>query len=225
LRIVINSSEIRYFENIGHAHSPIFEERFETANPFGEFGKNPKIRIYCPRFIDVDNDGDWDAFIRSVDLNNMKSGTRYFENIGDINQPQFEERTNTANPFAEMELEHVQKPTLADLDGDLDILTGTRYGTLRYYENIGSMTTPQFVEHVDHPLDWVKTSRDSVPHFADFDQDGDWDILVGETFYHIWYYENTGNATQPVFQPPRSNNPLHGANSRGLFNVVDIDND
>jgi len=52
----------------------------------------------APSFVDIDGDKDLDVFIRAND------GTiKYYENVGNANQPVFKEHTSTANP-----LEHVK---------------------------------------------------------------------------------------------------------------------
>lgn len=232
-----NGGDLMYFENIGNGYSPNFEERFETANPLGEFFNKSKAFtiVRCPRFVDIDNDGDWDAFVVFYDVNNNRNqqSFRYFENIGDVNQPKFEERTDTANPLAKITGRHTTPgyvwwatPAFVDLDGDSDwdIIMGHQKNGLRYFENTGSATIPEFVERIDHPLDWVAGSY-VTPYIADFDQDGDWDIFVKKLFFPLRYYENTGSATHPVFQPSASNPFSKVAQKTVLFNVVDIDDD
>jgi hypothetical protein len=219
-------SEIMYFENIGLSHLPSFEKRLGAANPLS------KVEGSYPCLVDIDHDGDRDAFIVFIDdYFSGRQKIRYFENTGNPNQPQFEERTGTANPLANIKQDSELVPAFVDLegDGDWDVFMGYSGGTLPYYENTGTPTIPQFVERVDHPLDWVNMDFSVKPHFADFDQDGDWDIFVGHrTNNPKYYYENTGNATHPVFQqPPPSNNSLSKAGIRGTYHIdfVDIDND
>jgi len=53
----------------------------------------------APSFVDIDGDKDLDVFIRAND------GTiKYYENVGNANQPVFKERTGAANPLGHVKL-------------------------------------------------------------------------------------------------------------------------
>lgn len=106
----------------------------------------------------------------------------------------------------------VYQPTFADIDndGDYDLLMGRSNSSgrmLELYENIGDATNPHFATPVmlmpgasSNPPNnsWV-----FLPSFADLDDDGDFDLLVGRGDYttaeNFEYYENLGTAMAPTF--------------------------
>ena len=70
----------------------------------------------------------------------------------------------------------------------------------------------------------------SSPSFADIDGDGLLDIVIGEDFGNLRYYENTGTASDPVYTARTGTaNPLNGINvgfvSTPTFADIDGDGD
>ncbi|MCP4698074.1 MAG: hypothetical protein GY862_14655 [Gammaproteobacteria bacterium] len=129
-------------------------------------------------------------------------------------------------------LEITSVPALADLDkdGDWDALIGASDGRLRYFENTGGATNPVFSERIgpDNPLDGVDVGDESTPALADLDNDKDWDVLIGTDGGRLRYFENTGNASNPVFsQRLGPDNPLDGVDvgNDSVPVLADLDND
>jgi hypothetical protein len=77
--VVTKYGDIKYYENSGSISQPHFEERDGEQNPFVNVDK---WRV--PIFVDLDNDGDLDAFIDS------SSVMKYYRNESNVNQPAFE---------------------------------------------------------------------------------------------------------------------------------------
>ena len=107
-------------------------------------------------------------------------------------------------------------------------------GTLKYFENTGNASNPTFVERtgIANPLNLVDVPTEPTPTFADIDFDGDLDAFIGEFSQNIYYFENTGDATNPVFiERTGSNNPLENifgdtdSNIAPTFSDIDADGD
>jgi len=215
---------IYYYENIGTPLAPAFTEQTGAANPLNvDVGDISK-----PSFVDVDADGDMDAFIGE------NFGTiRYYENTG-VNTvvPNFVAQTGNPNPFNGVDVGFLSKPSFVDMDGDgdRDAFTGTQDGNINYYQNIGTPLVPQFILQTgsDNPFDGEDVGGDSAPSFVDVDGDGDMDAFIGESDGTLNYYRNTGTPLAPIFTvQPGGANPFDGAdvgfNSAPSF--VDVDGD
>ena len=88
------------------------------------------------------------------------------------------------------------QPTSRDLDGDgdRDLIVGDALGGLTYFENTGDNDAPLFAEGVELlRFDGLRL----VPSLADWDGDGDADLLLGRPDT-ILIYENVGSDTEFV---------------------------
>ena len=224
---------IYYYENTGNATSPTFTLRTGAANPFNgvDVGDNS-----APAFVDIDNDGDFDAFIGEYERN-----INYYENTGTAASPTFTEVTGAANPLDGVDVGYHSAPAFVDIDndGDFDAFIGEQLGSIYYYENTGNATSPTFTQRTGaaNPFNGVDVGGESKPAFVDINNDGDFDAFIGEYDDAVWpdppvgkinYYENTGTATSPTFtEVTGGDDPFDGVDPgweiRPAF--VDINND
>lgn len=135
------------------------------------------------------------------------------------------------NPFNIVAVGAEATPGLADLDGDgdLDLFVGDYYNNFSYFENTGTATAPGFAapDTIFFGLD--EFDAPPVPVFADIDNDGDIDLLAGQsdsTGGYIAYYENIGTVNSPLFdQPVRNPWGITGTIDYSYPTLADLDND
>lgn len=217
---------IVYYKNIGTATAPIFAQQIGNANPFDNVIR--MVGIAVPDFADIDGDGDQDAFIWQGDTTFLA----YYKNVGTVSAPAFVEQVGAANPLNGINTEYHFFPALADIDGDgdIDISIAGYYGTVKYYRNTGTATSPIFTEQMGaaNPFDGFALGYMTPITIADIDGDGDKDLLGAEYYGTLTYYKNTGTPTSPIFmEQTGSANPFDSVDI-GDFptpTCVDIDGD
>ena len=188
------SGVFHYFENTGSVSSPIFTYRIGVDDPLWVFDVGTAS---APRFIDIDDDGDWDM------LSGRRSGIfRYYENTGTATSATYIERTGAANPLDGEDVGMYSNPAFIDMDqdGDFDMVSGEEFGTYPYYENTGTRTNPTYVSRTgaSNPLNGEDNGGFSIPIFADLDNDGESDLMSGETSGSLFFYLGSGVGGNPL---------------------------
>ncbi len=216
---------IIYYRNDGNAAVPDFTEVSGSANPLdGVLAPS----VAAPTFVDIDDDGDFDAFVGKSD-----GVLEYYRNEGTASAPDFAKVTGIDNPLSLVDVGFVSMPAFVDVDGDddFDVFVGETYGTIAYYRNDGSASAPSFTGGgVANPLHVVDVAYESAPTFVDVDGDGDFDAFVGEYYGTIVYYRNDGSASMPNFtEVTGMANPFNGVDvedyATPTFADLDADGD
>ena len=206
-----NVSHFRYYENIGTPTVPIFDT--VLTNPFGLISDSSWA---ITELADIDNDGDLDILMASN--SDYYSYTYYgytytygtppkfkfIENIGDANNPLFNAPVD--NLFGLTIPGMISSPAFTDYDndGDLDLFVGAMdtanyYSSIiHYFENTGTNTQAQFSAPLATPFGLTPTMQFAFLEIADLDGDGDDDILAGEYYGNLMYFENDTTAPAPL---------------------------
>ncbi len=178
-----------FFQNDGDANTPNFSAVVGAGNPFDGVDVGNRSQL---TFVDLDNDGDYDA------AGGEFSGTiNYFENTGDANNPAFTDLTGVSSPFDSITGNSNNSSVgLGDIDNDLDydLVLGDKDGTVRYFENTGSVSVPTFSEviGVTNPLDGISIGANSEPSpvVVDLNNGNGVDVILGTTAGDFYFYVN-----------------------------------
>ncbi|NYT27368.1 MAG: VCBS repeat-containing protein [Candidatus Thiodubiliella endoseptemdiera] len=198
---------LKYYQNTGTTSSPAYEAKTGGNNPFNGIDVGG---YSTPNLADIDGDGDLDLVVGEND------GTlKYYQNTGTTSNPAYEAKTGDSNPFNSIDVGNAASPTLADIDGDgdLDLVVGENDGTLKYYQNTGTTSNPAYEAKTgdDNPFNGIDVGYSSSPTLADIDGDGDLDLVVGETYGTLKYYQNTGTTSNPAYEVKTGgDNPFNG---------------
>jgi large repetitive protein len=205
-----------FFKNTGSPTNPIFAAA--AINPSGliDVGSNSK-----PTFVDIDGDGDLDAFIGEIFGN-----TLFFKNTGSPTNLLFAAATN--NPFGLIDVGSFNNPTFVDIDGDgdLDAFIGNGIGNTLFFKNTGSPTNPLFAAATNNPFGLIDVGSFNSPNFVDIDSDGDLDAFFGNSAGNTLFFRNTSTTITPEFAAATTD-PFGLADVGGWStpNFVDIDGD
>lgn len=215
--VLIGSKSINnfvYFKNNGPLNNPSFSKITENYILSADVGS-----YSCPAFSDIDNDGDKDLFIgcdRSV---------AFYRNTGSGTAPAYTLVTDSLPLNVPFNFNYA--PAMGDLDGDgkKDMVLGYyALAKLRLYKNTGTVANPIFTYQTSQ-LDTMNLSQSSAPCLADMDNDGDLDLLVGNSSGRLTYYVNNGSASSFSYQFVSNNYFNIFVGNDATPNLGDLDND
>ena len=189
----------------------LLDPRFEDIEIIGQIGGSLH-GANTLAFTDIDSDGDQDLFWGDF----FEPSLLLIENRGTCAEPNL--RTTpvpfpTQNPVSSS---GYNAPAFTDLDGDgdEDMFVGVIGGAFNpnltsadnfyYLERTGTvqfeLKTRKFLENLD-------VGRESIPSFADLDNDGDLDLVLSNKIEQdnfdqgrSYYFENVGSPDAPAFR-------------------------
>ncbi len=181
-----------YYKNIGTASTPKYKLIDDNWLNFSAL-TSIDVNNYAPTFGDLDGDGDLDMLVGE------DGGTLIFvENRAGANKPL--SMAAPVSSWKNIQAGSTCKPQIVDLnrDGLMDIVTGTRVGVLRYFQNIGTKSLPNFnttattvkIGNVDVG-EFGSGSGLAAPFFMDFK--GKYTVFVGSESGKISVYDSIEN--------------------------------
>lgn len=155
-------------------------------------------------FEDFDGDGDLDIIISE-----FVDRLTWIENIGTRQAPEYAKGRfiKINGEVLHLDLEMVV-PSAADWDDDghVDLVVGIEDGRVVFMKNTGKKNKDGIIfrspEYLQQEAQHLKFGALVTPYSVDWDDDGDEDLICGNTAGHIGFIENVGNSDFPKWAKP-----------------------
>lgn len=182
----LKMNDIKFYENTGTASSPNFVASTISGTSNENVAEFPSFG-----FVDLDNDMDYDMVTMGSD------SLVYFQNTGTRISPVFERKFHLENPWdmnagtgvTDRNWPHPDVLTTipnfhdVDRDGDFDMIFATDAGVVRWIENVGTVSAPDFGAYAYQTLTGDLATFDfgqfATISFGDVTGDGVLDAILG----------------------------------------------
>lgn len=199
--ITENFNSVWLYENNGTTSLPDFSF---MQNNFLQDNMIEVGEVSFPVFFDVDNDGLQDLIIGNYGYystnGNYQSNLSYYRNTGTESNPSFQLITRDYVGIQSLGIKNLI-PAFGDIDGDNveEMLIGDSNGILHLFENNAQPgQAASFVFSLAN-YSGIDVGINAAPQLFDVNGDTLLDLVIGERNGNLNYYENTGNANNPVF--------------------------
>ncbi len=193
---------IYLLRNTGTNDNPVYEKptmlQTEDGDALETFGWP------SPNFADWDGDGDLD--IIGIEF---RDSIHYAENVGSRTNPKYKQFAPVCLENGKPAAAELAMPTIVaydwDKDGKLDVLLGDEDGRVALFVNTGRLNESR-QSLFEPPYYFIlipvalKCGALSTPWGVDWDDDGDWDIICGNSAGYIFFLENLSG---PGVDPPK----------------------
>lgn len=230
------AGKLRIYKNHGTNTEPRFRDFMYLKTRQGDASVPITCCIsFCPHFVDYDGDGDIDilsgCYTGEIYLFVRDKDGRFQQGVPILDDHGAPLQTGTSVTVEAHDL---------DGDGDLDLLIGHRGGSVTIHENLGTRTAPSYAaKGKGMETRGGKSIYGSNAHYADWDNDGIRDLVLGSEDGNVTWYKNVGADNKPIFDEaqmlinikqygfekiPRENAPTHPG-SRTKVHVTDWNGD
>ena len=154
-----------------------------------------------PMLFDYNRDSLPDLFVGSDGYRQssglLQSRISYYLNTGSPGYPKFTLQTNDFLGMGSYAFRG-SAPAVGDIDNDgkADLIIGHTNGTLSYFKNAATSNNLQPVwkleqlQLVDVANDTINAGGNAAPFIYDIDKDGKPDLIIGDSYGYIRYYQN-----------------------------------
>ena len=187
--------------NTGTAKEP----QYGVAEKISAGGK--PVDVYgmpSPNFADFDGDGDLDLI-----CGEFLDKFTWFENTGSRSRPKYAAGRHLTYTGKTLKMDLCMIVPVAldwDKDGDIDLVVGQEDGRVAFVENTGQVIDgmPQFLpaKFFRQQADMLKFGALVTPCSFDWDNDGDEDLICGNTAGYIGFIENLDGGDPPRWAAP-----------------------
>jgi len=211
------NGNIYHYRNNGDQTNPNWSLVTEFYNSI-DVGYNA-----APTFCDIDADRDFDMFIGNGYYAGEGGNIIFYRNVGTPDSASWFWETDS---LAMLDAYDYSVPTFADIDadGDFDLFVGSGWATIYFCRNIGNPQHAIWDSDIDTNYAETEFKYKNTPTFIDIDMDGDLDLFTGNSYGHLYFYENIGTSKNAVWSLRTKNYAgvdYGGLDYEGLFLYVD----
>jgi hypothetical protein len=170
-----------YYQNIGNSSVGNWQ-----ANPDIFTGLGLSTYWNSPDLVDLNNDGLYDLVFGTA-----SGPLQYYVNTGTAMTPVWQ--VNTALFGGVLDVGGASSPVFYDFDndGDLDMISGSQLGNIKYFENTGNVHAPAWAENSGYFAS-IDHSIYSAVAIGDVNGDNLPDAIIGDLSGHLYFHRNTG---------------------------------
>ncbi len=188
--------------NLGTTEKPRYDE------PVKVLADGQPVDVYgmpSPNFADFDGDGDLDLL-----CGEFVDSFNYFENTGSRTEPQYASARKLTHDGQQLKMDlQMIVPTAIDWDGDgdVDLIVGDEDGRVALVEHTGRIVdgTPDFLppQYFRQEAQFAKFGALVTPVSVDWDDDGDEDLICGNSAGYVAMIENLDGGNPPAWSEPQ----------------------
>lgn len=167
------------------------------AYPFlYDWNQDGLLDLFVANYGSYDSSAYLSGFLKSY----YSSSIAYYQNVGTLQNPVFRLITDDFGNLKSLNYQALY-PAFGDLnnDGKIDLLCGNSDGKLLFFANQNTAGELPLLSAPVLNYQNINVSHFSTPQLFDIDQDGDFDLLIGNRRGQIAYYQNTTSNVNPTF--------------------------
>jgi hypothetical protein len=170
-----------YYQNAGSPSSPVWQ-----VDTISFTGLGNSTYWNSPDLADLNGDGLKELLFGTAD-----GPLQYYVNTGSQAAPSWQ--LNTTLFGGVIDVGGASSPCFFDFDGDgdLDLISGSQLGYIKYYENTGTVHAPAWDEDSSY-FSSIDHSIYASAAIGDVDADGLPDVIVGDLNGGLFFHHNTG---------------------------------
>ena len=219
-----------YFKNKGEPGEMQFE------SPVIEFDDIDVGRFASVLSIDLDGDN-----LNDLIIGEANAGLNFLKNIGTQGDPQFEpdeDVSPNSNFLGKIDLREggfqtgFGTPRIFDNNSEIQLITGNEFGNIKIFE-LGSDLAEEWSQ-LEENFGSTKNGERTVPDLADIDNDGFYEMVVGNYRGGLSLYKTDiqtgmvstnnviGTGKIQIFPNPTFGNLVLQTNDRGVWQIIDL---